>query len=298
MKANAKSIIICAICALTAALAPDAAAQGRKSLRINEVMVANDSSIVDEYGRRSAWIELINPTHAPVEISSVYLTDDPENPTKYYVPRGDSRTKIGKGQQLLFFADGHDNEGPLHLSFTLTPGRDNFIAIYDADGINLIDSVTVPASLAADQSYARTPDGAADWTVRPLDQTTPGSLNDVKGPNMKIKSFETMDPDGFAMAVMAMSIVFGALLVLCLCFMLISNISARSARAAAQAKADAAAAEAARQTANADDDAVAAAIALALHSHLNAGVGNARITVNQNPNSAWNAKIMRELPRR
>ncbi|MDE6513492.1 MAG: OadG family protein [Muribaculaceae bacterium] len=298
MKANAKSIIICALCALTAAFAPDAAAQGRKSLRINEVMVANDSSIVDEFGRRSAWIELVNPTHAPVEISSVYLTDDPQNPTKYYVPRGDAKTRIGKGQQLLFFADGHDNEGPLHLNFTLTPGQDNFIAIYDADGINLIDSVTIPASLAADQSYARTPDGADDWTVRPLNKTTPGSLNDVKGPNMKIKSFETMDPDGFAMAVMAMSIVFGALLVLCLCFMLISNISARSARAAAKAKAEAAEAQAAAQAANADDAAVAAAIALALHSHLNAGVGNARITVNPNPNSAWNAKIMRELPRR
>lgn len=298
MKANAKSIIICALCALSAALAPNAAAQGRKSLRINEVMVANDSSIVDEYGQRTAWIELINPTHAPVEISSVYLTNDPANPTKYYVPRGDSRTKIGKGQQLLFFADGDNNEGPLHLNFTLVPGQDNYIAIYDADGINLIDSVTIPASLAANQSYARTPDGSARWEVRQADQTTPGSLNDVKGPNMKIKSFETMDPDGFAMAVMAMSIVFGALLVLCLCFMLISNVSARAARAAAKAAAEAAEAQAAGQAANADDSAVAAAIALALHSHLNAGVGNARITVNQNPNSAWNAKIMRELPRR
>lgn len=37
-------------------------AQGRRGLRINEVMVKNDSSMVDEYGNRSAWIELFNST--------------------------------------------------------------------------------------------------------------------------------------------------------------------------------------------------------------------------------------------
>lgn len=294
MKLNAKSLALCALCALAAAISPAASAQGRKSLRINEVMIANDSSVVDDFGQRSAWIELINPTHAPVEIGSVYLTNDASEPTKYYVPRGDQKTRIGKGQQVLFFADGDDNQGTFHLNFTLTPGRDNFIAIYDADGINLIDSVTVPASLLANQSYARTPDGDELWEVRDLDRSTPGSLNDVKGPNQKIKSFEDMDPDGFAMAIMAMAIVFSALLVLCLCFMLIRNLSARAAKPAAAA-APAAPAPAAADSTDAE---VAAAIALALHSYLNSGVGNARITITQNPASAWNAKIMRELPRR
>lgn len=294
MKINAKLIALSAICALAAAISPAASAQGRKNLRINEVMIANDSSIVDDFGQRSAWIELINPTHAPVEIGSVYITDDPSVPTKYYVPRGDQKTRIGKGQQVIFFADGDDNQGTFHLNFTLTPGQDNFIAIYDADGINLIDSVTVPASLLANQSYARTPDGAELWQVRQLDKTTPGSLNDVKGPNQKIKSFETMDPDGFAMALMAMSIVFAALLILCLCFMLIRNISARAAKTGSSAAPVAAAPAVAPDT----DAEIAAAIALALNSYLNSGVGNARITVTQNPNSAWNAKIMREIPRR
>lgn len=290
-----KSLIVCAICALAAAFVPEARAQGRKNLRINEVMIANEASIIDDFGQRSAWIEVINPTHAPVEISSIYLTDDLNNPTKYYVPGGDEKTRIGKGQQVVFFADGDDNQGTFHLNFTLTPGRDNFIAIYDANGINLIDSVTVPASLLENQSYARTPDGAETWQVRDLDKTTPGSRNDVKGPNMKIKMFEEMDKDGFAMALMAMTIVFAALLLLCLCFMLIASISRRIAESAAKPKAVAEPAAATPAAADADAE-IAAVIALALNDYLHGSTGSGRITLVQNPTSAWNTKIMRQIP--
>ena len=287
-----------ALAALVALAVPAASAQGRKSLRINEVMVDNRSSIVDDFGNRSAWIELHNPTAAAVDISSVYLTDDPSNPTKYFVPRGDSATKIGKGQQVLFWADGEPNHGTFHLNFTLTPGQDNFIAIYDADGINLIDSVTVPASLAAGCSYARTPDGQDTWQVRDDSSeaaaVTPGGLNVIKGPNTKIATFEKMDQHGFAMAAMAMGIVFGALLVLCVCFILIRNLSRRSAKASA---AGATLTPAPQPAVDADAE-VAAVIALALNQYLNAGVGNARLTINHNPASAWSAKIMRETPRR
>lgn len=285
---------------LSVMVAPAAMAQGRKSLRINEVMVVNNNSIVDDYGRHSAWIELHNPTAAPVNISSIYLTDDPSNPTKYYVPGGDHATKIGKGQQVIFWADGHDTDGTFHLNFTLTPGVDNFIAIYDADGINLIDSVTVPASLAADCSYARSPDGADRWQIRDnSDETlavTPGGLNVIKGPNSKIEMFDKMDSNGFAMAGMAMSIVFSALLVLCICFMLIRNLSARKSQAAKEPK-QAAATLTPMPEADADGE-VAAAIAMALSQYLNAGVGNSRLTVNHNPASGWSAKIMRQYPNR
>lgn len=286
---------IIALALLGAMTVPGAMAQGRKSLRINEVMVINDSSMVDDYGRHSAWIELHNPTHAPVNISSIYITDDINEPTKYYVPGGDAATKIGKGQQALFWADGHDTDGTFHLNFTLTPGKDNFIAVFDADGINLIDSVTVPASLAADCSYARTPDGAAEWQVRSnateADAITPGGLNVIKGPNSKIKMFEQMDSHGFAMAAMAMGIVFGALLVLCICFMLIRNLSAKAAEKPAPAPQPAVS-----SPQSADDAEIAAVIALALHQHLNAGVGNSRLTINHNPSSGWSQKIMRQIP--
>ena len=92
-----KKIFITALVAAAALFAAnDASAQGRRGLRLNEVMVTNDSSVVDDYGRRSAWVELFNSTFAPLEISSVFITDDPSDPKKYPVPLGDVNTRIPK----------------------------------------------------------------------------------------------------------------------------------------------------------------------------------------------------------
>ena len=150
-------------------------AQGRRGLRINEVMVANDSSsVVDDFGRYSAWVELFNSTFGPLEISSVYLTNDSTNPTMYPVPLGDVNTEIPTRQHVLFWADGEPNKGTFHMNFVLTPGQDNYIAIYDADGKSLIDEVLIPATLLPGQSYARKADGIGgtgnpdDWEVRDL----------------------------------------------------------------------------------------------------------------------------------
>ena len=51
-------LLLCALCGASAF------AQGRKGVRINEVMVQNDSSYVDDYGMHHAWIELFNSLKA------------------------------------------------------------------------------------------------------------------------------------------------------------------------------------------------------------------------------------------
>ena len=73
---------LAALAALALLAVPSALGQGRKELRINEVMVVNDSSIVDDYGRHSALIELVNTTNANVKISAVYMPYDISNPRK------------------------------------------------------------------------------------------------------------------------------------------------------------------------------------------------------------------------
>ncbi len=272
---------------------PMAMGQGRKELRINEVMIQNDSSVVDEYGRHSAWIELVNPTHAPINISSIYLTDDLANPQKYFVPTGDSKTKIEKGQSVIFFADEQPQDGTFHLNFTLTPGEDNFIAVFDADGISLLDSVTVPAALIPNTSYARSSDAAPTWEVRDNSSTlkaiTPGGHNVIPVPNNKIAKFKEMDENGGAMTIMAMAIVFAALLVLCLCFYLIKRIGG------AKKAPEAPVAPVAAAPASVDAE-IAAAIAVALELHAQAE--SHKLTIVHNPASAWNNKInaMRVIP--
>ena len=135
-------------------------AQGRRGLRLNEVMIVNDStSVVDDFGRYNAWVELFNSTFGPLEISSVFLTNDRNNNTLYPVPLGDVNTEIPARQHILFWADGEPNKGTFHTNFTFTPGEDNYIAIYDANGQTLIDEIVVPGDLKPGQSYARKADG-------------------------------------------------------------------------------------------------------------------------------------------
>lgn len=287
-----------------AALALFASAQSRQALRINEVMVVNDSSMVDEYGNHVAWIELFNSNFAPLQISSIYLTNDKYQPKKYPVPLGDVNTKIPKRQHVVFFADGEPNRGTFHTNFTLVPGQDNWIGIYDADGTTLIDEVVVPASLLPNQSWARTADGEGEWAVRTggeEDYITPSSANIIKDTNNKIDLFAEQDENGFGMTIMAMCIVFTALLLLCLSFYAIGKIGAavskmNKMRAHGVTKDDA------DESVKAHDSGEEiAAIVMALNEHLNAHDSeNTILTINKvkRAYSPWSSKIygLREVP--
>lgn len=217
-------------------------AQGRRGLRINEVMVQNDSNYVDDYGLKHGWIELYNSTYNYMEISTIFLTNDKSNPRKYPVPRGDVRTNIPTRQHVVFFADNEPNKGTFHISFSLTPGIDNWIGIYDTDGTTLLDEVIVPASLEANQTYAlkkdgiSSPDGKFDpqyWEVRDGSNEkyiTPNSNNVILDTNENIEKFREHDSAGIVMTLVAMLIVFAALILLSLCFYLFGYINVRSIR--------------------------------------------------------------------
>ena len=297
--------IVIAVTALVLCVA-SGLAQGRKALRINEVMVTNESGVVDDYGQRQAWIELFNSNFAPVEISSIYLTTDSTNPKMYPVPLGDVNTRIPKRQHVLFFADGEPNKGTFHTSFTLVPGQDNWIGVYDADGRTLIDAVLVPASLTADQSWARTSDGNGEWAVRTggqADYITPSSANVIKDGNKKIEMFAERDENGFAMTLMAMGVVFSALLVLCLCFYGIGKIGA-AISGLNKSRAHGVSREELHETLGGHDSGEEiAAIVMALHDHLNAhDTESAVLTINKvkRAYSPWSSKIygIRTMPER
>lgn len=289
-------------------------AQGRRGLRINEVMVTNDSNYIDDYGHHNAWIELFNSTYAPLEISSVYLTDDPAVPTKYPVPLGDVNTEIPARQHVVFWADGEPNKGTFHLNFELVPGQNNWIGIYDANGKTLIDSVTVPASLLANTTYARKLDGEGEgieaWEVRDGSDAlyiTPSSSNKIIDTNKKVEMFAQTDGHGFGLAAMAMIIVFMALLLLCVCFYIISRIGARKSQRNKARSYGMTEALTGRQNLTAapehDSGEEIAAVVMALHEHLNAhDKENTILTINKvrKSYSPWSSKIysLRELPRR
>ncbi len=274
-------------------------------------MVENATSVVDDYGYRNGWVELFNSNFAPLEISSIYITDDPSNPTKYPVPLGDVNTRIPKRQHILFWADGEPERGTFHMNFRLKPGQDNYIAIYDADGKTLIDEVTIPAALLADQTYARRVDGEGEgadaWHVRTGEGNlyiTPSSNNIIKDGNVKVAMFSREDRNGFAMTIMAMGIVFSALLLLSICFYIISKIGERVSKVN-KVKSQGQTMREVPRDEHPDNDSgeVIAAIVMALHEHLDThDRENTVLTINKvkRAYSPWSSKIysMRELPHR
>ena len=202
--------------------------QGARNIRLNEVLTNNTASIVDEYGSREAWIELENTSFTTYNIRGMYFTTDrsvldpqmsvPERIKRMSViPSGDARTQIGGRQHLVFFCNSNPAQGKLHLSLQVPLSEPVWIALYNGNATELIDSVSVPA-LAADQSYAR--QGAHGWAVKKAANVTPGIENFIKTDETKDAKLKRDDPHGFGITLLAMGIVFFCLAVLFLFFWL------------------------------------------------------------------------------
>lgn len=207
-------------------------AQMDASIKLNEVMTNNEASLQDEYGQHKAWIEIENISHSTYNIRGMYLTTDrsvldksmsvPERIKRMsMIPNGDARTNLSGRQHLVLFCNSQPNLGTLHLSVNVDPSRPVWIALYNGNATQLIDSITVPV-LAANQSYARIANNGnvSDWEVKSGDRVTPGIANVTTVSESKIDKFKREDPHGFAMALMAMGIVFLCLALLWIFFTL------------------------------------------------------------------------------
>lgn len=188
--------------------------QSAIDLRINEVLLINASNYEDNYGSREAWIEVFNSAYNKVNIGGCYLTDDLKKPTKYRIPRNDPNTIIPARHFAIFWADARTAHGTFHLNFKLD-STSKFIALFDADGKSLIDSVNLPAQ-KADISYGRETDGGDKWVE--LEKTTPMATNFTAETVSPGQRFAESDPIGIGMAMVAMSVVFTALILLYLFF--------------------------------------------------------------------------------
>ncbi|MDR2679279.1 MAG: OadG family protein [Tannerella sp.] len=187
-------------------------AQQVTSMRINEVLVINNDNFVDDYGKRNGWIELFNNSAGTINIGGCYLTNDPNNPKKYPIPKGDVFTKIPPRQHVLFWADGIANRGTFHVNFILNPEKENYIAFYNSDGKTLVDEITIPAGQKPDISFGRKIDGRDNWAQ--LTKVTPSTNNLTLDTNEKIENFQINDSWGIGMTITAMAVVFIGLILL------------------------------------------------------------------------------------
>ncbi len=215
MKKNSLTIRLSSVC-ITFVLVLFAGytySQSTRDLRINEILVVNDSNYVDDYGRHSGWIEIFNSAYNTVDIGGSYLTNDPANPTKYYIAKGDPITKIAPRNYLVFYADNLPTRGILHLNFSLDKGE--YLAIYEGNGKTLIDAIKYGPQ-SSDISFGRLTDGNHQWGF--LEKTTPLANNFTGAVVSAGEKFVEIDPYGVGMAFIAMSVVFTALILLYIVF--------------------------------------------------------------------------------
>ncbi len=203
-------------------------AQMEKSIRLNEVQTGNTSGLTDEYGQREAWVEIANISHSTYNIRGMYITTDrsvldkkmsvPERIKRMcVVPNDDERTNMSARQHIVFHCNSHPEKGSLHLSVPVNPQKQVWIALYNGNAVNLVDSVTVPV-MADGQSYARVTDGADTWVVRDSGAVTPGISNDTEAGESKIAKLKRTDPYGIGITVLSMGIVFFCLTLMFLFF--------------------------------------------------------------------------------
>ncbi|PTN06757.1 OadG family transporter subunit [Mangrovibacterium marinum] len=268
-------------------------AQGATNLKFNEILLNNESNFMDEYGQRSSWLEIVNSSYSKVNIGGCYLTDDQKNPKKYWIPNNSQETVISPRGFIVFFADGKPSRGIFHLNFHLEAGKS--IYLYDANGRTLVDQVTLPDVLAPDLVYYRQSIDSDQWATSA--QSTPRSDNDHSHKASAGERFVEHDPIGVGMVIVAMSVVFSALAILFLFYLLVGR------KFKAKKKAKSAAGEHKQAPEEHLSGEVNAAIAMALHLHFaeQHDFENTVLTIKKvaRPYSPWSSKIytLRKHPR-
>ena len=139
------------------------AASGEVPLVLNELMAANGNTIKDPQSQYDDWIEIYNPSNAPVDAGGLYLSDDPAVPTRWQIPLANkSLTTVPAGGFLLIWADGDTTAPGLHAGLRLDAEGDA-LYLFGADGVTLIDSVEFGEQVP-NVSYGRYPDATGEWT--------------------------------------------------------------------------------------------------------------------------------------
>ena len=198
--------------------------QGANNIRLNEVMTNNQTSIQDEYGCCTPWVEIVNTSYSTYDIRGMYITTDRTTLDKTMsvpermkhmsiIPDNDSRTTLSARQHVLFRLNSSPSKGAMHLNAKVDSLSPTWIAIFDGNAIDLIDSVTVPL-LTANASYARKSDGSSKWVVRTGDAVTPGIDNFIQIEEPKLERLKRDDPHGLGITALCMGIVFLSLALL------------------------------------------------------------------------------------
>ena len=141
---------------------------------ISEFMAENTTSLADEDGTYSDWLEIYNPDAAAVDLSGWFLTDYAANKTKWQFPA----VKLQPHAYLVVFASNKnrtDPTKPLHTNFALS-AKGEYLGLVKPDGVTVAAEFapTFPAQQPdISYGYANGASGVATF----LSRATPGAAN-------------------------------------------------------------------------------------------------------------------------
>ena len=139
------------------------------TLQISEVISSNTESLPGAYATTCDWVEIYNPTDAPISLEGWYLTDDSDELTKGKLP---AETVQPGEYYVIFLSKDTENlrKGYPVVPFGLSSSGDSLCLVYEG---KVKDWAFVPA-LGTNVSYGR-PDGELEFSV--LASVTPNASN-------------------------------------------------------------------------------------------------------------------------
>ena len=98
--------------------------------------VASSSTLADEDGDFSDWIEIYNPTSTVADLNGYFLSDDEDDITQWAFPE----VTLQPGERLVVFASSKDRRMPdseLHTNFNLSSNGE-YLALTEPDGLTRV----------------------------------------------------------------------------------------------------------------------------------------------------------------
>jgi hypothetical protein len=144
-----------------------------QTVKINEIMAWNTTTLKDNSGNYSPWIELYNSGPSPINLQGYYLADHSYDLLRWQFPN----LNIPPGGHQIIFISGKKTGGPgeIHCDISLNSTNSPWQGIYLSDPSgNIVDQYDY-VSTEVNISYGRITDGSTSFAF--FENPTPGAAN-------------------------------------------------------------------------------------------------------------------------
>lgn len=150
-------------------------------VKLNELVVINGGSVLDDQGDTPPWLELYNPTDVDIDLEGAFLSDDFLNPEKWTLPGGGQAVIPARGYLILYLDGKADTLGGLHANFEVREQRLQ-VLLWDKGGQSGDEFFFDTRSSVADAPLGRVPYATVEEIGEFLRLETATPLAENSGP--------------------------------------------------------------------------------------------------------------------